>query len=474
MPETVVLVSVDSLRADRVGVTTPSHRQDRELTPNLDRFGREGTTCTNAFATGPGTRLSFPGILTSTTPLAYGGYNYLSEDRPSLAARIRDAGYITGAIHSNAQLSPEFGYDRGFDSFHGRLGNVTGTGPSDQEGGTDESTGSRSLVGSVRDAVGDRLFEYPQLYQYVKDIDTLINGFNRPYATATETREAAISWLRQQDGDIFLWLHFMDPHVPYFPPERFQRAVGFEPLSELKIANLWYKLNGRPDTITTSERETLKKLYDATVRYFDHEFGKLLDGLSDMGRSDATVAVASDHGDEFHEHGNLTHSPQLYNELVHVPLLFNDVIDAEVIAEPVSLMDIPPTLTASVGGSCEGYWGRNLAVDPPDDSRLVFSEVSHAPDAPRQEIRFANRIISCRNGRYTYIDDHLRGRTELYDRHTDPDEQHPCGGDHSETRDTLAAEIDSHWERVVQTSPKLHERTMSDETEDRLRDLGYL
>lgn len=124
MSDTVVLVTVDSLRADRVGVTTPPHRRERGLTPNLDAFGETGTTCTQAFATGPGTRLSFPGILTSTTPLAFGGYNRLSEERPSLAERLREAGYTTGGFHSNAQLSPEFGYDRGFDAFDGALGNI--------------------------------------------------------------------------------------------------------------------------------------------------------------------------------------------------------------------------------------------------------------------------------------------------------------------------------------------------------------
>jgi arylsulfatase A-like enzyme len=476
MPETVILVTVDSLRADRVGITTPSHRPDRGLTPNLDAFGKHGTTCAQAFATGPGTRLSFPGILTSTTPLAFGGYNYLSEDRPKLAERIRECGFTTGAFHSNAQLSPEFGYDRGFDVFDGRLGNLSGGGTPEMDETADgyDSPGSTSLSAKVRNAVGDRLFEYPRLYQYVKDLDALVNGFSQPYATATETREAGVSWLRKQDGDVFCWLHFMDPHVPYFPPERFQREVGFEPLSKVRIANIWYKLNGRPEAISTSERETLERLYDAAVRYFDHEFGQVVDALNEMGRGDAMVAFTSDHGDEFHDHGGLTHSPQLYNELVHVPLLFENVLDGDTITDPVSLLDIAPTLTAAAGGSLAEYWGQALRSDPPDADRTVFSEVSHAPEAPRQEVRFENRIIACRDGRFTFVDDYLRDRTELYDRVDDPNEQRPCGDQFPEKRDEMADNVAIHWEKVAGTSPELLERTMSDDVKSRLKDLGYL
>jgi arylsulfatase A-like enzyme len=472
MSDTFLLITVDSLRADRVGVTTPSHRTERNLTPNLDQFGTSGTVCTNAFATGPGTRLSFPGILTSTTPLAYGGYNRLSEDRPSLADQFQEAGFTTGAVHSNAQLSPEFGYDRGFNAFDDRLGRSTGNTVDDIE--TSSGDSGNSIRDRFRDIIGDQLFEYPRLYRYIKDIDTLLNGFSRPYATATETRKAATSWLANQDGPTFLWVHFMDPHVPYFPPERFQEELNNEPISEIRIADLWYKLNGRPKTITHAERESLEQLYDATVRYFDHEFGRLLDDLEEMGIDDAVIAFTSDHGDEFRDHGGLTHSPQLYNELVHVPLLFNGLLDQNMLSEPISLLDIAPTLTEAIDGNYEEYWGRNLRTNPPTDERLVFSEVSHAPEAPRQNISFENRIIACRNGRFTYIDDHLHEREELYDRDRDPDEQELCGDEFPDIRKDLAAAVANHWERVIETSPDLHERTMSDDVESRLRDLGYM
>lgn len=487
MADTVVLVTVDSLRADRVGVTTPSHRPERELTPHLDEFAASATTCTRAFATGSGTRLSFPGILTSTPPMAYGGYNRLSEQRPSLAQRFRDAGYRTGAVHSNAQLSAEFGYDRGFDSFvdhPGRRGSVHGpeadTERFDPEAGhPTESTASdagpwRSPTAALRNAVGQFLHEYPMAYRLSKDVDTLLNGFTRPYATAAETRTLAMEWLRGQSGPAFLWVHFMDTHVPYFPPPIYRREFGSGRLSDLRIADLWYKLNGTSDRIDGDDLATLERLYDATVRYFDDQFGALLKDLSEMGRGDATVVFTSDHGDEFREHGGLTHSPQLYNELVHVPLVIDGPTPPGTLEAPVSLLDVAPTLSGAVGGECDGFWGLDLGETTPDHDRRVFSEVCNDPEAEREAIGFDKRIIACRTSRWTYIEDHLRGRTALFDRDTDPDEIEDCLADRPEVGDALAEAVADHWDRVSETSPELLERSMSDDVSRRLQDLGYL
>lgn len=470
MAETILLITVDSLRVDRVGATTPSHRPDRRLTPTIDALAAEGLCCTNAFSTGPGTRQSFPGILSSTPPLAFGGYNRFSERRPALAERLRDVGYRTCAIHSNAQLSSEFGYDRGFDDFIDGKGTSEGI-EADDEGR--KSAPDESPMQSLRAAVGQRVFERPLVYRLLKRLEARLDGVTRPYTSATDTRKLALDWLRNRDGKAFLWVHFMDVHVPYYPPRRFRQEVGIDEIGDSKMVDLWLKLNTAPDSLTGADIGVLEKLYDATVRYVDYEVGMLLDGLASMGRRDPVVAFTSDHGDEFRDHGGLTHSPQLYDELIHVPLVLQLNGEPATIENPVSLLDVAPTLVEHFAGSTDGFWGRSIRPSTSDD-RAVFSEVSQSPNDARDEIDVDARITSCRTDRWTYVRDDLRGREELYDRQSDPTEHRRVEDEHGAVRDRMADRIAEFRARVDETSPELIDRDMSASVETRLRDLGYL
>lgn len=470
MVETILLITVDSLRADRVGATTPPHRPDRGLTPNIDSLAADGICCTDAFSTGPGTRQSFPGILSSTPPLAFGGYNRFSERRPALAERLRDAGYTTCGVHSNAQLSPEFGYDRGFDAYFDEKANNEE--PLDEDA-DQESSSDDSAIEILRTEIGRHVYERPGIYRLLKRAEARIRGVTRPYTMATETRKKALDWTRKQDGKTFLWVHLMDVHVPYYPPHRFREEVGIGDVGDSGMIDLWLKLNTTPDAITNAELEVLEKLYDATVRYIDHEIGELLNGLKAMGRSDPVVAFTSDHGDEFKEHGGLTHSPQLYDELVHVPLVFSLDGNSATVNDPISLLDVAPTLVEHVGGSTEGFWGQNVLSVQPDD-RAVFSDVSQYPDDARDEIDLDARITACRTKRWTYVKDDLRGREELYDRQSDPGQKRRVEDQHENVRERLAEKTSAFHERVRETSTDMFEREMSASAEGRLRNLGYL
>lgn len=458
MDKLVLLITVDSLRADRVDSAESDDTDPTGLTPRIDELAANGVSCTDAFATGPGTRQSFPAILSSTPPLAHGGYNQFGSDRPAVAERFRSAGFTTGAVHSNAQLSTEFGYDRGFDEFRDLY---SGGGSPDRDEG--------SLSETLRDRVGAVLSDYPQLYRELKRAELRLQGINRPYATATRTRERATDWLSDQSGQVFLWVHFMDVHVPYYPPRQFRDEVGCGDVSNTEMGDLWLKMNADPESVTDEELTTIERLYDATVRYVDTEIGRLLEFAQEETDGEVVVGFASDHGDEFRDHGGLTHSPQLYRELVQVPLVF-DLPDTsgEVIDSPVSVLDIAPTLLEVVDGDDEAMWGVPITDSEPD--RAVFSEVAHRPGGPRDRLSSETRITACRTSDWTVVRDDIRDRVEAYDRTVDPHEQSPVSDFPSE----LSERIEAFRQRVDETSPELLGREMSESVESRLEDLGYM
>jgi arylsulfatase A-like enzyme len=268
-----------------------------------------------------------------------------------------------------------------------------------------------------------------------------------------------------------MWVHFMDVHVPYYPPQRFRKETGCHNISDFEMARLWQKLNTTPQDITDKELEQLEHLYDATVRYVDEEIGNLVETARQETNSEPIVAFTSDHGDEFRDHGGLTHSPKLYEELVHVPLLVTSPDRSpETVQIPVSLMDVGPTLLSLVGGNTEGMWGVDLR-DQPDD-RGVFSEVAQAPDDPNDSISRDVRVTACRTAKWTYIRDDLRGREELYDREADPGERKPLP--EADIPVSVRERVSSFRQRVDKTSPELLSRDMSESVESRLENLGYL
>jgi arylsulfatase A-like enzyme/Flp pilus assembly protein TadD len=171
--ESLVLITIDTLRADRVGVYGGD-----DLTPNLDRIAREGTVVMNAFAQVPLTRPSHLSLFTGRYPFEHGVRQNVAPrfeaDMPLLAEILRGNGFRTAGFVSSLVVSSESGLDRGFETFSG-----------DFEEGSDGAL----FLDSVQ---------------------------RRGDATTDE----ALTWLRKNaSGRFFLWVHLYDPHDPYEPPE---------------------------------------------------------------------------------------------------------------------------------------------------------------------------------------------------------------------------------------------------------------
>lgn len=206
--------------------------------------------------------------------------------------------------------------------------------------------------------------------------------------------EIALSELSGIGNRRFLmWIDYTSPHVPYAPP------VGFDTFGD-----------------TDMDR------YDGEIAYADHEFGRLLKGLDELGLADTTVvAVTADHGEEFHEHGGRYHGRTLYNELLRVPLILRVPGEAgRKIPTEVSCIDMLPTLM-------------DLAGVPPDREMDGVSLVPlmRGKGMYGRKAVFAEHVgngwtiskVACIKSGWKLIHNVGEATYELYDVRSDPMEQ---------------------------------------------------
>lgn len=446
-----ILVTIDSLRADHVGCLG----YNRETTPNIDSLASESALFENAFAHACSTRPSFPSILTSTYPLMYGGYEQLSEERTLISEIFADADYRTGGFHSNAYLNPEFGYGRGWDTFF-------------------DSKRDPGAVAKLRQWVKSSLDKNGIVYE------TLASAFDTAerqvgasvgsaYVDADEITDRAIEWLESDDNQqTFLWVHYMDVHHPYVPPEKHQLAFRDEVISQRRAVQLRRKFIEDPEGITDDEMDDIIDLYDAEIRFTDAEIGRLLDAAAATLNEHATI-VTADHGEEFRDHGDFSHFAKFYDELLHVPMVFDDGEHEGRYDELVGLIDVAPTLVDTTGLNLpERFYGHSLETILEGDGcphDEILCDWTGEPGGPR---RFAYR-----DHHWKYIE--RQDREELYNLRTDPDEQKNMllGDDEPAVLDEIRDAVRAHEREIEETTVGVERVKMDAEVKQQLRDLGY-
>jgi arylsulfatase A-like enzyme len=383
----------------------------------------------------------------------YGGYRYLNENRSFLASTVRDAGLETVGYHSNPHLGPEKNYNNGFDRFN------------DGAEDADNTTTLKNLVD--RHVPPDS-----RLYSLLRRIWHFISlaTDTSAYAKAPTISDRAIDWLEQSwngEDDFFMWLHYMDVHYPFTPPEEFLEEIGAPTLSNRRIADLNGKMQENEEALTDDDVADLLTLYDGEIRFADHHIGRVLDALKEHSVFDDTaIVITADHGEGFGEHGRFGHHPELYDELLRVPLVMNGPqVPSMTINNQVSLVDIPSTIYESIGiDAPEANQGKSL--DP-----LIRGE--------NEDKRAA--LITSRGG------DHLACRTEkwkcfwridvneveLYDLSTDPAEERDVSNSHQDVVSELQDIMETHLVDSEATDVELPEIEEDQNVKQRLRDLGY-
>jgi len=300
----VILLTVDTLRKDVVGC----YGNKSGLTPFIDSLQDNCIRFTRAQSIGPYTQASFPGILTSSYYLEYERGKKLSLKRTLISEVLQKAGIVTAGFHSNPYLSDYFGWNRGWDVFYDSM-----------------------------------------------DVDVTPEV---PYLKGNEINKKVGEWLvahtkRGKYRPFFLWLHYMDVHEPYVPERKYIDMVDPSiSLTQDEMFNLFKNVVLKRDVSNKDTVELLKKLYDAHVREVDGYIKELFDILDKINLlQNSTIIITSDHGDEFGEHGGLSHDGKMYSELIDVPLLIYDYTrtKAEVCDTLVSNIDIPPTIVHLFG-----------------------------------------------------------------------------------------------------------------------------
>jgi arylsulfatase A-like enzyme len=389
-PRDVVLISIDTLRADHLGL----YGDERPTSPGLDRVAASGAVFLDVSTTSPWTLPSHASLLTGLYPNHHGvkdHVNRLSDSIPTLASILGGHGYQTFAVINSHNLSPRYGLDRGFEDF-------------DYVHEWNDESGAKRKIVNRGDEITDR----------------------------------AIAWLKgRNDQPFFLFLHYYDVHSAFDARPEFR---------ELFVRPYRGRITGESGQLDALRRSKarlpvgavrhLVDLYDAEIRQLDATLQRLFDFLRDAGLDDdLLLIVTSDHGEEFMEHGSLLHGRTYFQEVTRVPLIIRGagVPKNLRIDQPVSLIDVAPTILGllSLGAPAAGaggFDGIDLspymasrkeirdAVQGQDAERLLFAEGDHGNEEPDMK-----RMV--RQGAFKLVRNLVTGTSRLHDLRRDPAER---------------------------------------------------
>jgi arylsulfatase A-like enzyme len=420
----VILVLVDTLRADHLGC----YGWPRATSPGIDAFAEDAVLFERARSQASCTFPSVNSMLTSR----YGAlFMFQPEksmaipaDKPVLPEILRDEGYATAAFSASpivratpSSENPDAGFGRGFDFF-------------------DESC----------------LF---------RDADCI--------------NQRALRWVRRTERPFFLYLHYMEPHDPYAPPSSHRRrfAGDFDGPDHIRrgdpnpIADMVYG-DGPDVEIGEHDLDHLLDLYDEEIAYLDSQFTRLMEELEALGALEgAIVILASDHGEEFMEHGDhVKHCRVLFDTSTRVPLIMRiPGVAGRRIDTAVANLDIMPTVLdylgiPTVGMLLNGQSLRPLIEAGETERRVVFSD--------------QGRWRSADDGDFKLLFDGVEMRPELFDLAADPLELTDVLEARPEVGGRLWKELET-W--LVTTEGGAGNREALEagkETQERLRALGYL
>jgi arylsulfatase A-like enzyme len=323
----VVVYLVDTLRADH----TQPYGYSRDTTPELAKFAQDAIVFEQAIAQASWTKPSVASLFTSLPP---GKHQAIQLQEPldsaqlTLAEMLRAKGYSTGAAIANWIIYTKgSNMDQGFDSFAGLHG-----------------------------------------------------ARNRPskHVEAAVVVDEALQWLDSRPGfKRFLYVHTLDPHVPYTPPPPFDQKYEPHP------APGHPGIDPRTDYLEPQDRERMIAQYDGDIAYGDREFGRFVRGLKERGLYDrALVVFTADHGEEFLDHGKWLHGRSVFDELVHIPMIVKLPGQKDAgrrVRDQVRTVDILPTILENEGlPQPPGIMGRPLQQVLAGAPELpALSEISH-------------------------------------------------------------------------------------------------
>lgn len=311
----VVLISIDSLRADHLG----AYGYPRATSPSIDRLARQGTLFERALSSTTWTLPAHVALFTGLDDDLHGVTDAslgLASDLPTLAERLQQAGFVTGAVVSGPFLHPRFGMNRGFDDYLNCMS---------------------FLDDQFRPRRGKRLDLHRASHADVTGDCVVVRA--KRWLTANRDRKA------------FLFLHFWDVHHDYTPPPAVVERFDPDYAGELDFSDFAHNEAIAPD-MAPRDLEHLIALYDGEIAETDAQVGEVLGALEQLGLARSSLVIlTSDHGDAFFEHGEKGHKKDLHAETLRIPLLLRGPGVAAGVrrAGPAHITDVAPTLLDLLG-----------------------------------------------------------------------------------------------------------------------------
>jgi arylsulfatase A-like enzyme len=463
----VVLVTVDTLRADRVG----AYRSRPSITPEIDRFFREGVTFENVVTASPWTLPSVASIHTGLPTLRHGaglplgaGQTFrrspLALRHTTLAERFAAAGYLTRAVVANGFAGRSFGMNQGFEDFSSPL----------------ESAMGAAMMGDL---------PLPRL------IVTLTPKTAWGDYRASGVTDRAIGWLKEDaKAPLFLWVHYLEPHSPFqADPDRLDLAtlaamaeqkqppvlpdgtvVGevFVATDLVRSGTLW---------LGPTDRLRIEEYYDRAVGYVDRHVGRLFAALRERSRRRPVVAAfTADHGEELWDHGHFEHGHDYYPEITRAPLAFwgEHVPQSRTVAVLAGIVDVGPTLLELAGLDAP-------VPQAPDEGRSLVSswESDRGGSRAATPPRFAEGnlyglpavLVADAGWRFLL---RANGVQELYHVTDDPGEWHNVAFDHPERVSLYREMLEPRLDAILRNGDGAGPGSISVETLQSLRALGYV
>lgn len=393
----VLLIVLDTLRADHLS----SYGYDRPTSPNLDAFAAQGIRFEHAYANSSWTLPTHATLMTGLLPSEHGATvrrnrSPLRAELPVLSEALAARGYLTAGFVANATwLTPWMGLHRGFlhyeSYYHSPLDAVR-----------------RSYYGRQ---MARRLF--PRL------------GIPRETRlSAPQINTALLQWIDRNPGrPFFAFLNYMEAHAPNPVPSSFS--------GRFQGASAWSKARLGAKALTAEEivrREEWIGNYDTAINYLDSQLGELFEELKRRGLfEDMLIIVTSDHGEMFGQHHLFDHGNSLYEEVIRVPLMLRLPAGAHagrLVAQRVSLRDVPATVLSLVGATGHPLGGRSLAEfweGPAAPPRPVIAEVDGAPfPGIPQDWPVRNGWLKSITMEQWKLILHEQGSIELFDLAADP------------------------------------------------------
>ena len=439
LPRSLLLITIDCMRADHASFLG----YPRPTTPFLDSLAPESWVFGNAIAAGAPTYYSFPAIMASRYALALGrDVIGLAPGEPTLATALSESGYANAAfVAANPYLSPRFGYDAGFDTFRDFLDSETGTEGSRTTQDHTWLSGPNRRLAAFCHALGPLGAVYDEAYFHYclrlgRDSSPSLDGLRR-FPAADVVVNHAQEWLAGVSGrPFFLWLHFMDPHAPYYPPESAMPLLGLASSgpARARYLNEYWNRDGLSANRLARYREEVMALYDAGIRWVDEQVARLVKTLRNTRLWERCIfAVTADHGEEFLDHGGRFHSPpSVTEEIIRVPLLLRipQMQNPQTLSQPFSLLDFAPTLLDALEAQIPGsFRGRSRWKQLQAGSAWEDAAIAECVTACRNPFhlgdRLGDRALAVREADYKLVFDPRASGETLFDLSADSGGLHP-------------------------------------------------